>query len=138
MTGTDQTIVAPILAVYPETQVIYRFGSAGSDYERPDSDIDLALLLPPAEAKKAGSLALSALHLELESSLGKAVDLINIRAAATVFQKEIVMGGERIYCSDPGIADEFEMLVLSLYVKLNEERAEILAEGLRSGRFYGP
>jgi uncharacterized protein len=26
--------------------------------------------------------------------------------------------------------------VLSYYEKLNEERADILAEGLRSGRFY--
>lgn len=46
------------------------------------------------------------------------------------------MADRRIYCGDLYAADEFEMLVLSFYQKLNEERAEVLAEGLRSGRFH--
>jgi PHD/YefM family antitoxin component YafN of YafNO toxin-antitoxin module len=46
------------------------------------------------------------------------------------------MADRRIYCADAYAADEFEMLTLSYYQKLNEERREILAEGLRSGRFY--
>ncbi len=46
------------------------------------------------------------------------------------------MAERRIFCADNYVADEFEMLALSLYQKLNEERAELLAEGLRSGSFY--
>ncbi len=64
------------------------------------------------------------------------MDLVNLRQVSTVFQKEIVMAERRIYCADQYAADEFEMLTISFYQKLNEERAGILAEGLRSGSFY--
>ena len=70
--------------------------------------------------------------------MNKDVDLINLRLAPTVLQKEIIMNGERLFQSTGTAADEFEMLVLSLYQKLNEERAGILTEGLRSGKFYDP
>ena len=129
-------IVGTLLAAYPATQAIYFFGSYGTENEWPDSDVDIALLLPPDEAKKTGVLVMSELHFALESLLKKDVDLINLRQVSTVFQKEIIMAERRIFCADDYAADEFEMLVLSLYQKLNEERAELLAEGLRSGSFY--
>ena len=46
-------IVDAVLAVYPDTQAIYLFGSYGTAVEWPDSDVDIALLLPPAAAKEA-------------------------------------------------------------------------------------
>ena len=133
---TLNTLIGTVLKHYPEAQAIYLFGSYGAENEWPDSDVDIALLLPPVKAKAIGSLALSPLWLELEQALGKSVDLINARQVSTVFQKEIIMADRRIYCGDLYAADEFEMLVLSFYQKLNEERAEVLAEGLRSGRFH--
>lgn len=133
---TAEDIVGTILAVYPDTQAIYLFGSYGTENEWPDSDVDIALLLPPDEAKKAGTLMMSDLCFALESLLKKDVDLINLRQMSTVFQKEIILAERRIFCADAYAADEFEMLVLSFYQKLNEERAEVLTEGLRSGSFY--
>lgn len=53
-----------------------------------------------------------------------------------VLRKEIVIYGRRIHTADQYATEEFEMLTLSFYLKLNEERAEIIAEGLRSGKFY--
>ena len=94
------------------------------------------MLLPADEAKRAGSLSMSGLRASLERLLGKDVDLINLRAVPTVSQKEIILAERRVFCADQYAADEFEMLVLSLYQKLNEERAEVMAEGLSSGRFY--
>jgi len=129
-------IISTLLATYPATQAVYLFGSYGTENEWPDSDVDIALLLPPDEAKKAGTLVMSELHFALESLLKKDVDLVNLRQVSTVFQKEIIMAERRIFCADNYAADEFEMLVLSFYQKLNEERAELLAEGLRSGSFY--
>lgn len=64
------------------------------------------------------------------------VDLVNLRRVSTVLQKEIIMAGRRIFCADVYGADEFEMVRLSLYQKLNEERAAILAEARKSGRLY--
>lgn len=129
-------IVRIILAHYPAAQAIYLFGTFGTGDEWPDSDVDIAVLLPPDEAKRTDHLALSRARLALEQLLRKDVDLINLRQVSTVLQKEITMAERRIFCADAYAADEFEMLVMSLYQKLNEERAEVLAEGLRSRRFY--
>lgn len=132
----NKQIIRTILTHYPQVQAVYLFGSYGTEVERPSSDVDIALLLPPKEAKVVGSLLLSDLHLVLAELLGKEVDLVNLRQVSTVFQKEIVMTGERIYCADAYAADEFEMLTLSYYQKLNEERREILAAFAESGRAY--
>ncbi|MGH8610590.1 MAG: type VII toxin-antitoxin system MntA family adenylyltransferase antitoxin [Gammaproteobacteria bacterium] len=131
----DATIQT-VLSHYPDTQAIYLFGSYGTTDEWPDSDVDIALLLPAGQARVNRMLVMSPLWTELESLLKKPVDLINLRETPTVFQKEIIAADRRIYTGDAYAADEFEMLVLSFYQKLGEERAEILAEGLRSGRFY--
>jgi predicted nucleotidyltransferase len=132
----ENEIVEAVLNIYPDVQAVYLFGTSGSEDERPDSDIDVALLFSPATAAQTGSLLMSDLWNELEKLLGKDVDLINLRMVNTVLQKEIVSADRRIYCADAYAADEFEMLVLSYYQKLNEERAGIIKEGLKSGRFH--
>lgn len=129
-------ITETILTHFPDTQAIYLFGSYGTQDEWPDSDVDIALLLPPIMAKQTDYLALDDLRRALERLLGKEVDLINLSQVSTVFKKEIIMAERRIFTADQYAADEFEMLTLSFYQKLNEERADILAEGLRSGSFY--
>lgn len=131
-----QAIVQLLMRHYPTLQAIYLFGTYGTEDMWPESDVDLALLLPPAEARHTPPLALSPARLELEQLLKRDVDLINLRRASTVLQKEVIMAEQRLWCADVYAADEFEMLTLSYYQKLNQERAEIIAEGLRSGRFY--
>ena len=131
-----EAITRIVLQHYPSAQAIYLFGSFATEDEWPDSDVDVAVLLSPEESRKVGSLAMSALHLSLESSLRKDVDVINVRLVSTVFQKEIVMADRRIYTADRFAAEEFEMLTLSYYQKLNEERAGIIEQGLKDGRFH--
>jgi uncharacterized protein len=55
---------------------------------------------------------------------------------STVLQKEIIDHGRLIYAADPYIVDEFEMLFISYYQKLNEERQEILQAFYPTGRAY--
>ncbi|MGY6554218.1 MAG: type VII toxin-antitoxin system MntA family adenylyltransferase antitoxin [Wenzhouxiangella sp.] len=131
-------IVDQILRDLPETQAIYLFGSGAKDEQLPGSDLDLAVLLPPLEARRVGNLGGSPLHLALESMLCRDVDLINLREASTVFQKEVIGSDRRLFCADSHAADEFEMLVLSLYQKLNAERADIIRDGRNSGHFLKP
>lgn len=133
--GVKETIIRHTLAYYPSAQAIYLFGSFGTADEWPDSDIDVAVLLPHKEAKAAGPLALSDLHLGLSQALGHDVDLLNARLVATVFQMAIIFG-EVLYCTDRRALDEFEMVTLSQYQRLNEERAEILAAFGHTGRAY--
>lgn len=129
-------IIQTVLKHYPDTQAIYLFGSYGTGDEWTDSDMDIALLLECKMAKKTGSLLMSDLRFELEALLEKEVDLINLRQVPTVLQKEVIAADRRIYQADKYAADEFDMLTISYYQKLNEERAEILEEILESGRIY--
>ena len=126
----------PIIEVYPSVQAGYLFGSFAERNENEHSDIDIALLLPHQLAKQEQSLAMSPLRFVLEKKLRTTVDLINLRIVSTVFQKEIVGYGQRVHCGDEYAADTFEMLVLSFYGKLNEERSEILQEFYKTKRAY--
>lgn len=121
---------------YPDIQAVYAFGSYSTENEWPNSDVDIALLLPHHTAKQTGSLVMTELHRQLERVLKKDVDLINLRRVSTVFQHEIINSGNVLYCANEVVRQEFEMLVWSFYQKLNEERADVLQEGLKTGRFY--
>jgi len=132
----EAAIVATVLRHYPDVAAVYHFGTAGTEDERSDSDLDIALLFSHERAAEVGSLQMSDLCSELERVVKRDVDLINLRLVNTVLQKEIIAANRRLYCADEYGADEFEMLTLSCYQKLNEERAGIVKEALESGRFH--
>ena len=131
-----ETIVNTVLKHYPGVQAVYLFGFYATDRQWPNSDIDIALLFPPEEATKARNLNLSSCRFDLETTLRGEVDLVNLRQVSTVFQKEIFGVWRLGYCDDRLAVDEFEMLVISYYQKLNEERREILASFIDTGRAY--
>ena len=64
---------------------------------QPDSDVDIALLLHPVEAKKERTLVMSECSLALAKGLNKEVDLLNARTVSTVFQNEIISKGRLLY-----------------------------------------
>ena len=129
------SIIKVVLEYYPNAQGIYLFGSYMTEDEWPDSDVDIALLLPPGKAGKERTLAMNECSIALANLLGKDVDLLNARTVSTVFQKEIISKGRLLYCADQYAVDEFEMLTISYYQKLNEERADIISSALADGRF---
>jgi len=132
------TIADTVKSYYSDVLAIYLFGSYGTQYERIDSDVDLAVLLPHTSAGKARNMAVSECRMVLEQYLGKEVDLVNLRLAPVVLQKEIVMQAVRIATADEFVVEMFETGVLSGYQKFSAERADIMAQGLKTGRFYQP
>ncbi len=132
---TDQ-IVKIILSFYPETQAIYLFGSYATPDEWKDSDVDVALLLPHAMLPLSPPLMLSSCHFALSEALGKTVDLVSAREVSTVMQIQIIKDDRVLYCADENAVAEFEMLTMSFYQKLNEERKEILEAFEETGRAY--
>jgi uncharacterized protein len=132
--SAEQQVVDMLRKRFPLLQAVYAFGSWGTDDERERSDADIAMLLSPSASKKTTSEQLMEAREDLASALGREVDLIDLRAANTVLQKEVVSASRRLYCANPYEAETFEMLTLSFYQKLNEERADILADIERSGR----
>ena len=131
----QEIIIKTVLAHYPDAEGIYLFGSCIENASKPDSDADIALLLSHNQAKEAKNLVLSSCRFDLEEALHQRVDLLNARKVSTVFQKEII-SGELIYCANQCAVDEFEMLTLSYYQRLNRERAGILQDFLKTGRAY--
>ena len=113
---------------YPDVWAIYLFGSFNTPYQRPDSDLDLALLLEhPAEI-----LSLWELSQEIAISINTDVQLVDLRQASTVFQNEIIRNERRIYCSHQKECDVLESIYLAMYLRLNEERKEVL-DDLKKG-----
>ncbi len=127
-------LTSAIRALFPQVWAIYLFGSHATGEARSESDVDVAVLLPPGESLSAferWSLAES-----LARELGCDVDLVDLAAAPTVFQLQIVERGQRLFCAEPSQCDAFEGRVLSDYARLNEERAGILEDVIARGRVY--
>ena len=112
---------------------IYLFGSMAADAVHDSSDIDIAVLPhePIANLKRWD------IQQELATALGRAVDLVDLRSASTVMRLQVVTTGDLLYEGDNTKQAEFEMLALSMYARLNQERREILDQVKREGRVYG-
>jgi uncharacterized protein len=132
----QNVIIETVLKHYPDVQAIYLFGSYGTEDEWPDSDVDIALLFPAQQSSSVSDLPLSPGVSALTRCLHRDVDLLNARRVSTVLQKEIIAKGRLLYSADQYAVDEFEMLVLSYYQKLNEERREIVNAFIETGRAY--
>jgi hypothetical protein len=73
---------------------------------------------------------------EIARRLGVDVDLIDLLAASTVMQYQIVTTGRRLFAA--GLeADLYEAFILSEKLALDEARAPLIADILREGRVYG-
>jgi predicted nucleotidyltransferase len=92
----EKALLSTISQSFPDIQAVYLFGSYGTTDEWPESDVDIALLLPPAQAKAAEWETFAGLQARLEKWLNKDVDLINLRRVNTVLQKEVVMADRRM------------------------------------------
>jgi predicted nucleotidyltransferase len=127
----DKKIIAAIQKSLPRVKAIYRFGSAGTARERPESDVDLAVLTD----KKLDSSARWHLADVIARMLHKdAVDLVDLLQAPTVLCFQVINEGKRIFCANKTECDLFETITLSDYVRLNEERSGILEEVRKRGR----
>ncbi len=116
--GKLQPVVDLMLEKYPDTQAIYLYGSWGTEYQRPDSDFDLGVLLPFEKAK-----AVDPTHWGMELAMdiaglvhANAVDLINLRCVPDYnLRKEIVWTGRLLYDGDELEREKFEMLATAMF-----------------------
>ena len=116
----------------PDLVAVYVFGSAADDALRPDSDVDLAFLTPRPQPRQAVLERQEA----LARVLGRDVDLVDLVAAPTVLQVQVIGEGRLIDATDPDAAALFEVRVLRDYQDLKARRADIEADIVRRGRVY--
>jgi len=119
-------------ALQAELLAVYLFGSHARDEAGKGSDIDLAVLV----AGKADPVQLWELGQTLALQLDCDVDLIDLRAASTVMQHQIVTTGRRIWEKDVQAA-LYECAILSDKTELDTARAGLLADIRNEGSVYG-
>jgi predicted nucleotidyltransferase len=125
-------VVAAIRAAFPNIIAIYAFGSRISGTHNHESDLDLAVLV----AGYADPLQLWELSGQLAEIAGCEVDLLDMRAASTVMQYQILQTGERLWAESLP-AGLFECYVLSEKTELDSSRAGLLADIQARGSVYG-
>jgi predicted nucleotidyltransferase len=129
--GLAEQLVALIRTRFPLTLAIYAFGSQVQGNANAKSDLDLAVLV----AGYADPLALWDVSGQLADVVGCQVDLLDLRAASTVMQYQVITTGRRLWSA--GLqADLFECFVLSEKTALDEARAPLLADIAATGRIY--
>jgi predicted nucleotidyltransferase len=132
MLPTPSLITDLLRARFPQTLGIYAFGSRAQGTSRPDSDLDLAILVPgyvePLELWDAAQALGDALNLP--------IDLLDLRGASTVMQHQVLTTGERLWGQDPE-ASLFECFALTEKLRLNEAREPQLQDIAREGRIHG-
>lgn len=124
-------VVAAIRARFPQVMAIYAFGSQVNGSAGANSDLDLAVLFPGyADPEVMWDLAGN-----LADLVACPVDLLDLRAASTVMQYQVITGGQRLW--SVGLpSDLFECYVLSEKTALDTARAPLIADILRTGKIY--
>lgn len=129
----DREIVATLSTLLPSLQAVYRYGSVGTAYERPESDIDLAIMA----ARPLDAETLLQLAGVLGGLTGKDIDLHDMRRLPVTLRVRIVTEGIRLFAADRAASEEYDSRVLSDYARLNEARRGILQDIRVRGQIYG-
>lgn len=128
----QQIIVKRAQDRLPDLLALYAFGSRIQGQANADSDLDLAVLV----AGYADPLLLFNLAGELADVTGCAVDLLDLRAASTVMQYQIITTGVRWWQKDSQGA-LFEAAILSEKTALDEARKALIDDIQQRGSVYG-
>jgi predicted nucleotidyltransferase len=121
-----------LLAAFPNVWAIYAYGSFARGDQLPQSDIDLALLLPPDE--KIDDL-LSIIS-DVSTRVHREVDLVDLRKVNDVLRREVLAEGQTLYVSQPDRVLEWEGTAISRYQRYREEVSDLLKDFQSTGVGY--
>lgn len=129
----DAAILATVRSVLPEVRAVYVFGTHGTADKRPDSDIDIAVAL----RERADPVTLWTSAGDISVRLDRKVDLVDLLAAPTTLQYEIITKGRRLLATDSAVRG-FEDFVLKERRDLEQHiRRPIIDDILARGRVHG-
>jgi predicted nucleotidyltransferase len=124
-----ETICANVRGVI----AVYHFGSSAAGLDRPDSDVDLAVLADvtlPAVARFDLQERLAELY-------RRPVDLVDLRTASPVMAMQVLATSQLLLDAAPDARGLFEDRMFTAYARLNEERRGILDRIAAEGTVYG-
>ncbi len=121
-----------VLASLPHAWAIYAFGSFARGDESSQSDLDLAVLLPPEQT----IVDLLGVIAGVAARTGRDVDLVDLRRAGDVLRHEVLEQGKALYSSAPDQVLVWEASAMSRYGHYREEVRGILEDFERTGIAY--
>ena len=127
-----QAILETIQSQVPDLLAVYAFGSRAQGTAGPQSDLDLAVLV----GGYADPLTLWSLAGDLADVAGCPVDLLDLRAASTIMQHQVITTGQRWWAGDSQAA-VYEAAILSEKTALDTARAGLLDDIYKTGSIYG-
>lgn len=132
LTDRPDAVLQVLLQRFPHALAFYLFGSQAKGEANAESDVDLAVLLPGyADAQLLWDAAA-----DLARVLGRHVDLLDLRAAGTVMQHQVLTTGQRLW-GDALAAGLFECFALTEKLHLDEARAGLLRDIAERGSIHG-
>ena len=117
-----------------EISSAFLFGSAGSENEHRESDVDIAVLF--AMNVQPGGFSLPQMRQELSDLLLRDVDLVNLNTAPVVLRMQVLRKGQKVFDRNPRQTDRFVIRTMCEYDDLKRSRKPIEKQLLR-GRIYG-
>lgn len=130
--ASEQQIVQRLRQQLPQLLAVYLFGSHASGQQQANSDLDLAVLTTTTLAP----LQLWQLATELAEQLNMDVDLLDLRAASTVMQYQVINHGRCLWAADSSVA-LYEAAILSDKTTLDEARQPLLDAIAQRGEIHG-
>jgi predicted nucleotidyltransferase len=130
-----QALVDLLKEKLPRLMAVYAFGSRvqqQGQHARPFSDLDLAVLVEGY----VNPVELFDLSGAISDVVACPVDLLDLRAASTVMQHQILMEGQRLWARDIHVG-LFEAAMLTEKLHLDAARGPLLQDVMDSGVVYG-
>lgn len=121
-----------LLRALPDAWAIYVYGSFARGEEWPQSDLDLAVLLPPGQEIPDLLQSIAA----VSSRVGRDVDLVNLRRVGDVLRRQVLDEGDVIYVRSRDNVLEWEASAMSRFARHREEIRNILEDFNRTGIGY--
>jgi predicted nucleotidyltransferase len=115
-----------LAAALPQAWAIYVYGSFARGDERPDSDIDLAVLLPPGATipDKLGLIA------DVSRSVHREADIVDLRRVSLDLIHELLREGRQLQVRRPSEVLAWEAEQMTDYALFQPRRTGILARYL--------
>lgn len=127
-----QALLTHLQDQLPDLLAVYLFGSHAQGTAGPDSDVDMAVLVPG----EIDPMLLWQIAGDMADIAKVPVDLIDLRAATTVMQYQIVTRGQRLWARDVQ-AGLYESFILSEKTAFDAARAGLLKDIQEKGTVYG-